>query len=130
MPETADLIVTGARVLTFDPGRPRAEALAVARGRILAVGSDAEIGALAGPKARRIDGAGRTLIPGFVESHMHLFSGAGEMDHLQLDGVAGFDALAAAVHRYAAGRPDEAVLLAQGADYGILGDLGAHDAQQ
>lgn len=124
MPEFADLIVTGARVLTFDPGKPRAEAVAISRGRILAVGSDADIAALAGPKALRIDGAGRTLIPGFVESHMHLFSGAGEMDHLQLDGVSGFDALAAAVHRYAAERTDEAVLLAQGADYGILGELG------
>ena len=43
MSDKADLIVTGARVLTFDPGRPRAEAVAICRGRILAVGDDADV---------------------------------------------------------------------------------------
>jgi predicted amidohydrolase YtcJ len=117
----ATLIVTNARVLTMDPARPRAEAVAVAGERLLAVGSRAEIEALAGPATRIIDGHGATLLPGFSESHMHLFSGAGELDHLSLFGVVGFAALAARVEAYAAERPDEPVLFAQGADYTLLG---------
>ncbi|WP_181704911.1 amidohydrolase [Chthonobacter rhizosphaerae] len=118
---TADLIITDARVLTLDPDRPRAEAVAVKDGRILAVGSTGEVLALAGPGTRRLSGAARTLIPGFSENHMHLFAGAGEMHHLQLFGLHGRDALADAVRAYAAGHPDEPVLYAQGADYTILG---------
>jgi predicted amidohydrolase YtcJ len=127
MADTADLIVTRARVLTMDPDRPRAEAVAVRNGRVLAVGSDDEIASLAAPNARRIDGRGATLLPGFSESHMHLFAGAGEMDHLQLAGVEGLDALAAAIRRYAAEHPADRVLLAQGADYAILGPGAALD---
>src|SRR5690349_454651 len=104
MPD-ATLIVTNARVLTMDPERPRAKAVALAGDRILAVGSRGEVEALAGPATRLIDGRGTTLLPGFSESHMHLFSGAGELDHLQLFGVKGFDALSARVTTYAAERP-------------------------
>ncbi len=119
-PLKADLIVTGARVLTMDEARPRAEAVAVAAGRILAVGSRAEVEALAGPDTRVFDAGGRTLLPGFFESHLHLFGGA-ELAHLQLTGVTGADALARAFRDHAAAHPDLPLLLAQGADYGMLG---------
>jgi predicted amidohydrolase YtcJ len=48
----ADLILTNARVLTMDEGAPRAEALAVAGDRILAMGTTADIAALRGPEPR------------------------------------------------------------------------------
>jgi hypothetical protein len=54
----AEMIVTNAKVLTMDEGRPRAEAVALAGGRILAVGDAAEVEALAGPGTPVID-AGR-----------------------------------------------------------------------
>jgi predicted amidohydrolase YtcJ len=117
---TADLIITGARVLTMDEARPRAEAVALADGRIVAVGSRAEVEALAGPETRVIDAGGRTLLPGFFESHLHLFGGA-ELAHLQLTGATGADALARAFRDHAAAHPDLPLLLAQGADYGMLG---------
>jgi len=118
----ADLVVIRGRVLTQDPERPRASAVAIARGRILAVGDDGDVLALAGPSTRVIDAAGGSVLPGFCESHMHIFSGAAEMAQLQLDGVHGLDALAAALRAYAADHPADRVLLAQGADYAILGD--------
>lgn len=118
----ADLVVIRGRVLTQDPERPRASAVAIGAGRVLAVGGDDEILALSGPSTRVIDAAGGTVLPGFCESHMHIFSGAAEMAQLQLDGVHGFDALAAALRAYAAAHPTDRVLLAQGADYAILGD--------
>lgn len=67
----ADLIVTGGRVLTMDPVRPRASALAVRGDRLLAVGDDEEIEALAGPKTERVDARGHTIVPGFIDAHSH-----------------------------------------------------------
>ena len=117
---TAELIVTNARILTMDPERPRAEALAVAGGRILAVGSGADVAPLAGPGCRVIDAGGRTLLPGFVESHLHLVLGGNELTQLQLGGVEGFEALRAAVLAYAAANPGLPLVMAQGAAYEIL----------
>lgn len=68
----ADSIVTGASVLTLDARGSRAQALAVKGDRILAVGSDAEIEALAGPATRRIEARGRLLVPGLVDGHAHM----------------------------------------------------------
>lgn len=59
----ADIVVTNARILTMDPARPAASAMAVANGRILAVGDATEVLPLAGNSTRIIDGAGRSLLP-------------------------------------------------------------------
>jgi len=116
----AEMIVTNGRVLTMDEAKPRAEAVALAGGKVLAVGTAAEILALAGPGCRVIDAGGRTVLPGFVESHLHLVLGGAELVQLQLGGVAGFDALKAAFLDYAAANPDRALLMAQGAAYEVL----------
>ena len=118
----ADLIITGARVLTMDEARPRAEAVAVAAGKIVAVGTAAEVASLRGPQTRVIEAAGRSLLPGFVESHLHLGLGGLELQQLQLGGVMGFDAVKAAFLDYAARHPELPVLFAQGAAYGIFGE--------
>ena len=118
----AEMIITGAKVLTMEVTAPRAEAVALAGGRIVAVGTDADVTALAGPDTRVIDAGGRTLLPGFVESHLHLVLGGAELDQLQLGEVAGFDALAIAFRTYADANPDLPLLMAQGASYEILGD--------
>ena len=115
-----DMIITGARVLTMDEVLPRAQAVAVAGGRIVAVGSDAEVMALAGPDTQVVRAGGRTLLPGFVESHMHLVLGGNELAQLQLGGVAGFEGLKAAVQDYAAENPELPLVMAQGAAYEIL----------
>jgi predicted amidohydrolase YtcJ len=114
------MIITNAKVLTMDEARPRAEAVALAGERILAVGSRAEVEALAGPATRVIDAGGRTLLPGFVESHLHLVLGGNELSQLQLGGVSGFDELARLFRAYAAKNPGLPLLMAQGAAYEIL----------
>ena len=70
--EPADLVLTGAMVHTVDPKRPRAEAIAIRGQRIVAVGSNAEVRARIGPATRVLDLAGRTVLPGFNDSHAHL----------------------------------------------------------
>jgi predicted amidohydrolase YtcJ len=113
------VVITNARVLTMDAARPRAEAVGFEDGRIVAVGTAAEVAA-ALPLARVIDAGGRTLLPGFVESHLHLVLGGAELPHLQLGGVHGFDDLRAAFAAYSAAHPEKTILLAQGASYEIL----------
>ena len=116
----AEMIVTNARVLTMDPANPRAEAVALAAGKVLAVGGQAEIAALAGPGTKVIDAGGRSVLPGFVESHLHLVLGGLELVQLQLGGVEGFERLKAAVLDYAAKNPNRALVMAQGVSYEIL----------
>ena len=117
----ADTIIVNARVLTMDPTAPDAEAVALAGERILAVGSRAAVAAMAAPDATELDARGATVLPGFIESHMHLFPGGAELAHLQLLGVSGAEALATAVRDYANAHPDAPILMAQGADYELLG---------
>ena len=69
---------------------------------IIAVGSRAAIEELKGPDTQVIDAKGGSVLPGFIEAHMHLFSGAAELAHLQLAGVHGFEALREAIRDYAA----------------------------
>ncbi|MDP4823865.1 MAG: amidohydrolase [Aestuariivirgaceae bacterium] len=118
----ADLIFHNAKVITMDQLAPRAQAIAIHGNRIEAVGSDAEIMALSGPGTRVIDAHGKTLLPGFNEAHMHLFTGADELSQLQLSGTKGMEALTKAVRGFAAANPDKALIMAQGADYTILGN--------
>ncbi|CCV05545.1 Amidohydrolase 3 [Mesorhizobium metallidurans STM 2683] len=121
MSSTADLIVINGRVLTMDEDDPAAEAVAIGGGVILAVGDRKTIEALKGPSTGIVDAQGSSVVPGFIEAHMHLFSGAAELAHLQLAGVAGFDALQKAVRAYAQSRPDAKMLVGQGVDYSVLG---------
>ncbi|MER9340903.1 amidohydrolase [Mesorhizobium sp. M0601] len=120
MSSNADLIVTNARVLTMDEGNPTAEAVAIKDGNILAVGDRRTIEALKGPATKIIDAQGGSVVPGFIEAHMHLFGGAAELDNLHLQGVHGFDALSDAIRAYAAARPNAKLLLGAGVDYTIL----------
>jgi len=117
---TPELIITNARILTMDPARPRAEAIALTHGRIAAVGPRARIEALAGTATELIDAGGRSLLPGFVESHLHLVLGGAELSHLQLHGQGGLATMTAAFRGFAAANPDAPLLMAQGADYAML----------
>jgi predicted amidohydrolase YtcJ len=87
-PAMAELVVHNARITTLDPARPAASAIAVADGVVLAVGSDAEVMASAGPSTRVVDGGGRRLIPGLNDSHTHLIRGGLNYNlELRWDGV-------------------------------------------
>lgn len=117
----APILIINAKILTMDPANPRAEALLLRDGRIAAIGSRADVERLKTDDTTLIDAGGATVLPGLSENHLHLFSGSAELDHLQLKGIEGFEALKMAAQAYAADMPDEKVLFAQGADYTILG---------
>lgn len=69
--QDADLVVYNAKVYTVDPRTPRAEAFAVKAGRFTAVGSNAEIRALAGKGTRTFDAKQMAIVPGFIDCHNH-----------------------------------------------------------
>lgn len=70
--EVPDLILTNAKVFTADPERPWVEAVAIAGERIAAVGSSSEVAALAGEGTEEIDLAGRVVVPGLNDAHVHV----------------------------------------------------------
>jgi predicted amidohydrolase YtcJ len=72
------------KVWTVDAAKPQAEAIAVWRDRILAVGTDAEVKALAGPATRVIDLRGRRVVPGFHDSHVHFLMGGESLAQVDL----------------------------------------------
>ncbi|MEO8189233.1 MAG: amidohydrolase [Acidobacteriota bacterium] len=71
----ADLILLHAKIWTGDPARPQAPALAARGGRIVAVGTDAEVEALRGPRTVVVEGSGRLVVPGFIDAHTHMSMG-------------------------------------------------------
>jgi predicted amidohydrolase YtcJ len=71
--ESADFIIRDANVLTVDFNFSRAEAVAISGNRIVLVGMNREVEALAGPKTRVIEGNGKTVLPGLYDSHVHSF---------------------------------------------------------
>jgi predicted amidohydrolase YtcJ len=81
--EPADLVLTNGIVATVDESRPRAEGVAVAGGKIVAVGTADDIEAYIGDATEVIDLAGRFAMPGLIESHAH-FTGVGAA-RMQLD---------------------------------------------
>lgn len=69
---TPTLILHNARIYTQDAAQPWAQAVAVGDGRILAVGADADVLALAGAETERIDLGGKLMLPGLCDAHIHL----------------------------------------------------------
>jgi predicted amidohydrolase YtcJ len=92
----ADLIVVGGDVVTLDPARPHATALAVRAGAIVAVGTDAEVLALAGPTTRRLVLDGQTVTPGLVDGHCHLYGLGADLDYVSVRELSAADAAARA----------------------------------
>jgi predicted amidohydrolase YtcJ len=74
--QTPDTVLVNGKVVTVDAASSIRDALAIANGRILAVGTTADIRRLAGPATRVIDLRGRTVIPGLIDSHLHAIRAA------------------------------------------------------
>lgn len=118
----ADIIITNARIITMDEQNPFGEALAIRGNRILRVGKNADVLELSGPHTRLIDNHGNTVIPGIVESHVHLFIGSVELDALNIRTNIGFDAIAGAVNDYRQKNPDLKIINAISAAHEQFGE--------
>ncbi|XP_031475342.1 protein LONG AFTER FAR-RED 3 isoform X2 [Nymphaea colorata] len=83
----ADLVLTDALIYTSDHSTPFAEAMAIRGERILQVGNFSSIQGLIGRKTQVLNLKGKVVLPGFIESHVHLISGGLQMVQVELNGV-------------------------------------------
>jgi predicted amidohydrolase YtcJ len=102
----ADLVLHSGAVYTVDAARRWAEAVAVAGGRIVAVGSDRDVRTLVGPGSEVVDLAGRLVLPGFQDAHIHAVSGGLNQLRCHLAGPASADRYVERVAAYARDHPD------------------------
>jgi predicted amidohydrolase YtcJ len=108
--ETADVVVINATVVTVDPAQPAAEAFAMVGDKFAAVGTNDQVLQLRGEQTKVIDMAGKTILPGFIDAHIHPSPLYDEFDRLgQVDcspkGVASKDELIDRLKQKAAATP-------------------------
>ncbi|WP_167154513.1 amidohydrolase [Streptomyces sp. MBT27] len=104
--DPADLVFTGGPVLTLDAARSRATTVAVTGDRITAVGHD-EVRELIGPKTQVVDLAGKLLVPGFQDAHVHPVSAGIELAGCDLTGLRTAADTLDAVRAYADSHPEQ-----------------------
>jgi len=102
----ADLVLTGGAVYAVDAARRWANAVAVRGGRILAVGTVAEIHELVGPRTRALELAGRLVLPGFQDAHLHVPYGGLYQLRCELHGTTDRGEYLELVRRYAREHPE------------------------
>lgn len=102
--EGVTFAVLNAKIWTGDSSQPWAEALAADGERITAVGSNAQIEELAGG-AQVIDGGGRLLVPGFIDTHLHFLQGGFSLSMVQLRDAATPEEFTARIQAFAATVP-------------------------
>ena len=120
---TPDLIIFNADIRSMDALQPRASAIAVAGGRVLALGDDAAIRALGNGRTQVIDAGGRLMLPGFQDTHIHLQdSGTGFSTSVNLERARTVEELQRLVRDFAASRPNDPWVRGVGWYSGIFGE--------
>ena len=114
----ADLLLTGGRVFTADPSQPWAEAVAVREGRVVFVGRDADASGLMGPQTQVLALRGRLVTPGFEDAHLHLMSGARNLERVDLSEESTLAGLQERIRQFAKANPDSPWVVGRGWVYG------------
>ncbi|HEX2175722.1 MAG TPA: amidohydrolase [Nocardioidaceae bacterium] len=118
MSEHADLLFTGGPVFGVSRDHREPSAVAVRRGRIVAVGADAH--QAAGPGTETVDLAGGLLVPGFTDAHVHAVQGGLERLHCDLTAATSREDCLRAVREYADTHPDAAWVTGGGWDQALF----------
>jgi predicted amidohydrolase YtcJ len=101
-----DLILAGGSLWTEGMAEPRAGALAVAGGRIVAIGDDADVLELRGPRTEVVDVAGGLVVPGFQDAHVHPVMAGVDMNRCDVHHCESAEEALAAIRSYAEANPD------------------------
>ena len=117
----ADTIVLHGRVYTENTKQPWAQAVAIRGAKIVAVGSDAEIEKLRSVGTKAIDAAGKLVLPGFVDSHIHFLDGALSLGRVNLEGATDAVDIQKRLREYAAKHPGDGWILGRGWNYAMFG---------
>jgi hypothetical protein len=120
-PQTADLIVTNARIYTVNPQQKWAEAIAVRGDKIIAVGERKQVEALRRPSTKMIDAGQRLLLPGFVDCHIHFMDGSLGLTRVDLNEATTVAEIQKRVKAYADAHPNELWIQGMGWTYPTFG---------
>ena len=116
----ADMIVLHGRVYTENGKQPWAQAVAIRGAKIVAVGSDTEIKKLRGAGTKIIDAAGRLVLPGFVDSHIHFLDGSLSLGRVNLEGAKDTADIQKRLRDYASQHPGSGWILGRGWNYAMF----------
>jgi predicted amidohydrolase YtcJ len=119
-PTSADVIVVHARIYTVNSKQPWAEALAITGDKITAVGSEKEIEALRGSKTQILDAHGRTILPGFTDSHIHFLEGSLTLVEPELTGVKRVPEIERILKEFADSHPGKGWIVGEGWAYDLF----------
>lgn len=123
----ADILIMHAKVYTLDPEKPWAQAVAIRKGKIQAVGRDEEVERYRGIDTKWINAGGKLVLPGFTDCHVHFYYGSASLRHANLEGAKDVTELRKRLTEYAAQHPDDAWILGHGWDYSMFGEAGLPD---
>jgi predicted amidohydrolase YtcJ len=105
--QPAELILKNGAVYTLNKAQPWAEAAAVAGGKVVFVGSNSKVKRYSGKATKVLDLAGKMVLPGFQDSHVHLISGGMEFEQCNLNDLPTKEEVLARIRAYAAENPDK-----------------------
>ena len=124
----ADFVLTNGKVYTVDEDRPWAEAVAVRGEEIVYVGDDAGAKAFVGEGTQEVDLEGRLLLPGFVESHIHILLGGATTSGLRLGVTDSIDDVLNKLGKYAEDNPERETIFGASYNSRMFSDEGRNKA--
>lgn len=127
--QPAELVFRNAAVYTVDAARSWAEAVAIREGKIIFVGTGGDVDTVIGPHTRVLDLAGKMVLPGFHDLHVHLVSGGIELGECNLNACETVEQIFEVIRRYAAARPEASWIRGGGWQLPIFPGANPHKAQ-
>lgn len=122
----AELVIKNAEIYTVDAARSWAQALAVRGERLVYVGTNLGVKAFIGPKTQTVDLGGRLLLPGFHDSHVHLFLGGVSLGRCILNEARSLDEILAEIKSYAQSKPGKSWILGGGWNQSLFPEATPH----
>jgi len=99
--ESPDLVLANGNVVTMDPKRRKVQAIAIKNGKFIAIGMNKDIIKLIDQETKKVDLKGKTVLPGFIDSHVHGTSLGNDLFRINLRGVKSIDAIQQKIKRNA-----------------------------
>jgi predicted amidohydrolase YtcJ len=112
--DAADIVFVNAQVYTLDAGQPWADAVAIKGDSIVYVGDNEGAKELVGESTKRVDVGGQLLLPGFIDTHVHVGDSGAYATILELDTSGTVEEWVQAIADYAAAHPDQEVIYGYG----------------
>jgi len=123
---TSDRLLVRGRIFTSDPSRPWASGMAVADGKVVHVGEEADAAAAAGADATVIDAGDGVVLPGFFDGHAHVLAAGSALTKAVLRPCTSMDEIEAELRRWVAANPDAKRVLGVGWVFSALPNSTPH----